>query len=34
MGFFFKLIVLNIDDVTMKMQGACFEGKIMNYYGS
>jgi hypothetical protein len=29
-----KLIILSIDDVIMKMQGACFEGKIMKYYGS
>jgi hypothetical protein len=29
-----KLVVLNIDDVVVKMQGACFEGKVMNRYGS
>jgi hypothetical protein len=27
-------IMLNIDDVEIKMQGACFKGKVMNRYGS
>jgi hypothetical protein len=29
-----KLPMLSIDDVAIKMQGACFEGKVMNRYGS
>jgi hypothetical protein len=29
-----KLVVLNIDDVAVKMQGFCFETKVMNHYGS
>ncbi len=27
-------IVLNIDDVEIKMRGACFKGKVMYRYGS
>jgi hypothetical protein len=26
--------MLNSDDVAIKMQGACFKGKVMNRYGS
>lgn len=29
-----KLPMLNIDDVAIKMQRVCFEGKVMNRYGS
>lgn len=29
-----ELVVLNIDDVAVKMQGTCFERKVMNCYGS
>jgi predicted aspartyl protease len=27
-------VILNIDDVVVKMQGTCFKGKVMNMYQS